>query len=130
MLFSLEHVMLCKTVLRYWRESMSTRNDVIVAARVPEEIKEQGNAVLAELGATPTQLINDAYRYVLEFKRLPCGTNQPKPGKRSLNPKRLDVIIEQLSSMQVANYDYTLGGTRTLKEALAEERSAEYEAEL
>lgn len=109
---------------------MAIRNDVIVAARVPEEIKEKGNAVLAKIGATPTQLINDAYRYVLEFGQLPCGSTKPSPGKRSLSAKQINAISSQLSSMVVTSYDYTLGGTRTLKQALAEEKRADYETQL
>ena len=47
------------------RQGRSERNDAIVTARVPAEIKKQGNAVLREIGSTPTELVNAAYRYVL-----------------------------------------------------------------
>lgn len=49
----------------------SSRADSIVTARVPTEIKEQGNKVLKKIGATPTELINAAYQYVLEHGELP-----------------------------------------------------------
>lgn len=109
---------------------MAARSDAIVAARVPEEIKEQGNAILATLGLTPTQLINSAYRYVMEFNRLPFEAAEPKPGKRTLDPQRLEEIQSELASLQVTTYDYSMGGTRTLKEAIRDERRAEYEAQL
>lgn len=108
---------------------MSSRNDAIVAARVPEEIKEQGNALLAKLGFTPTQLINAAYQYVLTYKQLPFESPKPKPGKRTLDQKRMQEIVKELESLQVSTFDYTLGGTRTFKEAVEEERRAEYEAQ-
>lgn len=38
---------------------------VTVTARVPAEIRRQGNAVLEQLNATPTELIRAAYEYVL-----------------------------------------------------------------
>lgn len=47
------------------------RDDAIVTARVPVEIKEQGNAVLKKIGSTPTELVNAAYRYVLDHEELP-----------------------------------------------------------
>ena len=39
--------------------------DAIVSARVPIALKERGNDVLREIGATPTQLINAAYEFIL-----------------------------------------------------------------
>ena len=108
---------------------MGKSSDTIVAARVPEEIKDQGNAILAKLGYTQTHLINSAYRYVLEFHRLPFESATPKPGKRTLDPKRKRQLSEELFALQVSTYDYSLGNTRTFKEALTEKRRAEYEAQ-
>jgi antitoxin component of RelBE/YafQ-DinJ toxin-antitoxin module len=93
--------------------------DTIVAARVPEEIKERGNEVLAGLGYTPTQLINSAYKYVLEFQRLPYESAAPKPGERSLSRARMKSITDELNALQVCTYDYSQGGAMTFKEALA-----------
>lgn len=47
------------------------RSDAIVTARVPREIKEQGNAVLKKIGFTPTELVNAAYQYVIDCEELP-----------------------------------------------------------
>jgi len=102
-------------------------SETIVAARVPEEIKEQGNAVLASLGFTPTQLINSAYRYVLEFNKLPYESAAPKPGKRVMDSQKLQQIIDELICLQVSTYDYSDGGSRSFKEVLAEKIRAEYE---
>jgi addiction module RelB/DinJ family antitoxin len=102
-------------------------NDVIVAARVPEEIKEQGNATLAKLGLTPTQLINSAYRYVLEFQKLPFESAAPKPGARWLEVSRMQQIAEELTQLQVSTYDYSQGETLSFKDALAGKIRAEYE---
>ena len=106
---------------------MGTAGDTIVAARVPLEIKEQGNAILTKLGFTPTQLINSAYRYVMEYHQLPFESAAPKSGKRRLDPERLQELVGELTTLQVCSFDYSQGGTRTLKELLSEQRQAEYE---
>ena len=109
---------------------MGKSSDTIVAARVPEEIKNQGNLILAKLGYTQTHLINSAYRYVLEFHRLPFESATPKPGKRTLDSKRMRQLSSELMALQVSTYDYSLGNTRTLKDVLAEKRGAEYKAQV
>lgn len=58
------------------RREKLVRPDTIVTARVPVEIKEQGDAVLRRIGSTPTELINATYRYVIENEELP-KTNSP-----------------------------------------------------
>lgn len=55
----------------YLTPKRTPRFDAIVTARVPTEIKEQGNAILKKIGSSPTELINAAYRYVLEYEELP-----------------------------------------------------------
>lgn len=45
--------------------------NTMVAARVPLEIKEQGDPILKKLGSNPTELINKAYAYVLKNGSLP-----------------------------------------------------------
>lgn len=40
-------------------------------ARVPAEIKLQGDAILKSLGSSTTELINAAYMYVLKEHKLP-----------------------------------------------------------
>ncbi len=96
------------------------KSDIIVAARIPKEVKEQGNAILADLGLTPTQFINSAYNYILEFKKLPFDSIDQKPGNRVIDKVRLQEISDELSSLQVSTFDYSQGGTRSLKDVLAE----------
>jgi len=103
---------------------MGVQNDAIVTARVPHEIKEQVNEILAHMGCTPTQLINSAYLYVLEYQRLPFESALPKPGRRKLDEHRMQQIIDELALLQVSTYDYSQGGTRTFKEALTEKLKA------
>ena len=43
----------------------------IVTARVPAEIRRQGNSILEELGSTPTELVRAAYEYVIATGELP-----------------------------------------------------------
>ena len=67
--------------------------DSIVTARVPAGIKEQGKAALDKIGATPTDLINAAYRYVLKEGKLPTIEETPiqdakRPRKLSAEQKR------------------------------------------
>lgn len=64
------------------RQGRSERNDAIVTARVPAEIKKQGNAVLREIGSTPTELVNAAYRYVLKERELPKEASPLAPDWR------------------------------------------------
>ena len=51
--------------------------DSIVTARVPAGIKEQGKDILQKIGATPTDLVNAAYRYVLQEGKLPQVDSRP-----------------------------------------------------
>lgn len=47
--------------------------DAMVSARVPVEIKRQGDRKLKEMGSSATELINSAYRYVLAYGTLPTA---------------------------------------------------------
>jgi len=45
--------------------------DAMISARVPVEIKKRGDKALKEIGSTATELVNAAYRYVIEHGELP-----------------------------------------------------------
>ena len=45
--------------------------DAMVSARVPVEVKKQGDRKLKEIGSTATELVNAAYSYVIETGTLP-----------------------------------------------------------
>ena len=48
--------------------------DSMVSARVPVEVKNQGDALLKSMGASVTELVNAAYDYLIANGELPKGT--------------------------------------------------------
>lgn len=109
------------------KHARSTRDDAIVTARVPVEIKRQGNAILKKIGSTPTELVNSAYRYVLEREELPMDKPQALSGRRELTPNQKDKLIRRGRKMLVKPGGDILNG-RSMKEVVAEMRYADYEA--
>ena len=107
-----------------------SHNGAVVTARVPIEIKEQGNAVLKGIGATPTELVNSAYMYVLKHRELPDA--QPFPAdlagkKRVLTADQKDVIRNRMRTTTFAvPASYWQGKTddQLLEEALREKYEA------
>lgn len=78
--------------------------DAIVSARVPIALKERGNDVLREIGATPTQLINAAYEFILSERELPKTHRHfedIKDKKRELTPQQREKIQLALQTMYV-----------------------------
>ena len=64
--------------------------DPIASARVPAEIKRQGDDKLKKLGATTTELINAAYQYLLEVGSLPSARVEAEDqGNRHLSADQL-----------------------------------------
>lgn len=107
----------------------------MVTARVPAEIRRQGNAMLKSLGATPTQLVNAAYEYLLNAGSLPSaqGTGartaqgETAPVQRRLSDearRELTASIEA-STLDVPQSFWT---GRSYKDIIAEGRLADYEA--
>lgn len=80
--------------------------DAIVTARVPIEIKDQGNRILKSLGSSPTELINAAYRFVLAEKRLPqaepLNGAARKQGSRKLNTSQKEALRRSFEAMKLA----------------------------
>ena len=75
--------------------------DSIVTARVPSGIKEQGADVLKSIGHTPTELINAAYKYVIEKRELPTVNAEPLADpdiKRRLTKKQASSIRKQIEA--------------------------------
>ncbi len=58
--------------------------NTMVSARVPVELRDQVNEQLRKIGATPTELINRAYEFVLANKALPEGAQRMAAGRRAL----------------------------------------------
>ena len=104
--------------------------DAIVTARVPAEVKEQGGKILREIGATPTQLVNAAYAYLLAERRLPReeGAATPEPGHRALTPAQRERIRSSLAVMRVSTADPD--DPQTFEEQLNDARSERYAAYL
>ena len=49
--------------------------DPVVTARVPAGVRQRGQEVLREIGATTSELVNAAFAYVIQERELP----KPKP---------------------------------------------------
>ena len=109
--------------------------DAVVTARVPVEVKEQATHVLRAIGATPTQLINAAYSYVLETGSLPCARVQSEtvPGSsdapivKTLPDARRAALCSDLDAMTRAVPESFWRGL-TYDRMIEEGRRADYEA--
>ena len=108
--------------------------DAIVTARVPVEIKDQVSAILAEMGSSPTKLINAAYEYVMRTRELPRASDAPS-ADTPVTVRRL--TAEQRSELEAALDQCTLDipqsfwdelGDRSYKEAIADWRWEDYAA--
>lgn len=103
----------------------------IVTARVPAEIRRQGNSILEELGSTPTELVRAAYEYVIATGELPDASqgqaNSTPDGQLSKEERR-----ELLASLAETTFDVpqTAWGDACdlYKDEIAEGRRADYEA--
>lgn len=101
--------------------------DAIVTARVPCEIKEQGNEILKKIGATPTELINAAYRYVLDNERLP---NEKHPTFAEGMPLSEDDISFMRLSIKASTLAVpeSFWQDKTYRDILEKGKRADYEA--
>lgn len=102
--------------------------DTIVTARVPIEIKERGRKALSRIGATPTDLVNAAYQYVLANGKLPSSTPSPetlKAQKRTLTAAQKKELEERLA-LSSLNVPDSFWQGKTYKELLAEARQERY----
>lgn len=99
--------------------------DAIVSARVPVAVKERGNSILKELGATPSQLVNAAYEYVLAEGKLPQARSDLERLRgtvRTLDAGQREKIARSLRVMNVGCVDQG----RSFKELLDEARDDRY----
>ena len=53
-----------------------------VSARVPVEIKKRGDSKLKEIGSSATELVNAAYRYVIDHGELPGAKQDASPERK------------------------------------------------
>jgi len=101
--------------------------DSIVTARVPVEIKEQVNEVLAKIGATPTQLINAAYEYVLVHGALPEEHTVTAAQHKTLPQDRAQKLRDTFERTTFAIPE-AYWQNKSYKELIAEGKKADYEA--
>jgi addiction module RelB/DinJ family antitoxin len=99
----------------------------LVSARVPIEIKKQGNAILENIGSTPTQLVNSAYQYVINHGALPVIQQELKPARRVLSAAQANRIKARTLLMALPGSELNMD-VRELKTFIAEGRRADYEA--
>ncbi|MDO4443330.1 MAG: type II toxin-antitoxin system RelB/DinJ family antitoxin [Slackia sp.] len=109
--------------------------DAMVTARIPVEVKNQTAQVLRSIGATPTQLINAAYAYVLETGALPSvptreenvASASASPIVKSLSAEQRDALLADLEAMTCAVPE-SFWEDATYRQILEEGRRADYEA--
>lgn len=103
--------------------------DAMVTARVPVEVKRQGDEVLRGMGASVTKLVNAAYRYVIETGRLPevepSGAASAAEGLSSSQQAEILSFFERSSTPAP---DAFWQGLASYDELLSEGRAADYEA--
>lgn len=106
--------------------------DAVATARIPIEIKKQGDAILRAAGHTPTELINAAYQFVLDTGKLPDAreTAASKAKERTVRALSAEQQLEleaDLAAMTFAEPDAWKGlSFRELKEATWEDRYARF----
>ncbi|MCL2807788.1 MAG: hypothetical protein FWD27_06510 [Coriobacteriia bacterium] len=104
--------------------------DSIVTARVPREIRDQGDAALKRIEATVTELVNSAFEYVIKTGELP--TKQPEPVSEtkimrsfdSAEHKRQFLMQVKATSLPMSPQQASLSA-REVKEMRLAERYAE-----
>ena len=80
---------------------MNSQNS-IVSARIPKEIRNQGDAALKRIDSTVTELVNSAFEYVIKTGSLPTISENIASGKK---------IKRKLSSHQKSQFHDFLKAT-------------------
>ena len=110
------------------RRKRTKREDVIVTARVPLEIRNQAVAVLESIGSTPTELINAAFEYVIFTGELPPVTpslEEMSHTTRRATPEQMAKINERIERTTFAVPDSFWAG-KTDEELLGEALEEKY----
>ena len=92
---------------------------VLVSARMSRAKKERGTSVLASLGATTSDLINNAFDYVIAERQLP---HVAETGQRS--PSEFATFVRE-STLEV---NWPEGFAGDYKAQMARSRLADYES--
>ncbi len=78
--------------------------DAMVSARVPVEIKKQGDRKLKEIGSSATELINTAYEYVIangELPRKSAASATANDAVKTLSGPKAEALRERLNKRRV-----------------------------
>lgn len=102
--------------------------DTTASARVPVEVKRQGDAVLRGLGSSPTELINAAYAYVIECGSLPRPPRAKPTDTRGLSKARQAELRSFLERSSASAPDAFWRDFTSYGDLLQEGRTADYEA--
>ena len=97
----------------------------MVSARVPAEVRDQVNDRLRDIGSTPTELINRAYRAFLETGTLPGSSADAHPGRRTIDESALNELRRSIEATTFAVPESYFAG-RSYDRMLEEELEAAY----
>ena len=97
-----------------------------VTARVPAEIRRQGNAVLEQLNATPTELIRAAYEYVLATGQIPVA--QDSAGRDASEPVEKQRKLAEMIAETTFDVSPSLLDFDSYKQIRAQGLAEKYEA--
>jgi antitoxin component of RelBE/YafQ-DinJ toxin-antitoxin module len=66
--------------------------DIVITARIPQEVKEFAVLKLREMGSSPTELINAAFDYFLATGKLPDPHQVSGPECITLTPEQINEL--------------------------------------
>jgi addiction module RelB/DinJ family antitoxin len=101
--------------------------NTMVTARVPQEIKNQGDLILKNMGASVTELINAAYEYVIKTSSLPSAPKQIGSKNRTITHEMFEALKSDYENMSI-DCASSLGSAsyKELKSAMWEDRNARF----
>jgi antitoxin component of RelBE/YafQ-DinJ toxin-antitoxin module len=105
--------------------------DDIVTARLPQEIKKQGNEIFARKGTTPSKAINELYAYVVATGELPNLVPEPVFSGTKKRPTLTPEIQQKLETIRASTslgIDWGVDTQKSYRQLIEEGRRADYEA--
>lgn len=102
--------------------------DAMVTARVPVEVKRQGDEVLRKMGSSATRLVNAAYAYVIATGHLPEAKSVETEGDAGLSDSQRAEILAFFERSSSPAPEAFWEGFTSYDELLTVGRAADYEA--
>lgn len=102
--------------------------DAMVTARVPVEVKRQGDKVLRKMGSSATRLVNAAYAYVIATGHLPEAKSVETEGDAGLSDSQRAEILAFFERSSSPAPEAFWEGFTSYGELLTVGRAADYEA--